>query len=188
MKQVLTWLTAIGILVQPALAVTPSLGRVASSTCRADAKNAATTMHDVALDSNKTLHGRVVSSEASPLAHVPVAIHTADGRRVTEVKTNGQGEFSAVHMSSGVYLLTAAGQSEAIRAWSGPMSPPAAINGVELTASEVVRGQGSGGFFPERGGRILNGRLLPPLGVAAAVAIAIAIPVALAHDGDDDAS
>ena len=134
---------------------------------------------DVALQDGpqgNVLIGRVLDQEGAAQARTPVTLY-GGGKKLAEIKTDGNGYFTFSNLRGGVYQLTAAEGVGAFRVWTPRTAPPSAQPGaLVIVGKDVVRGQ----WHPFRHG-FGNARFWfsHPLFVAGAITAAVAIPVAI---------
>lgn len=96
---------------------------------------------DVALSSQKTLHGQVVSAENAPLIGQSVTL-SSRGQVVAETITDSRGGFQLPVARGGVYVVSAGDSERVVRTWTGETAPPAAREGVLIVGDgQAVRGQ-----------------------------------------------
>ena len=119
---------------------------------------------DVALSSQKTLHGQVVSVENAPLAGQKVTLSTR-GQLVAATTTDARGAFQLPVARGGVYVVSAGDSEKIVRTWTGETAPPAARDGVLMVNDgQAVRGQ-AGSWIAQN---------IVPLGLVGGMAGAIA--------------
>ena len=140
-------------------------------------------VHDVKLWKQGTLAGQVVDTEGRPIADSTVTLREGNEKTV-ETKTDAKGYFGFAGLSSGAYVVEAAGGSGVYRAWSESMAPPSAAAGVLIVAGDTtVRAQRHFGDGP-----IMDFISNNPVLTVVIVGAAIAIPIAFANDGGGPSS
>jgi hypothetical protein len=153
---------------QQLLAVTPQ--EVQSS--RADET---VSIDDIALDSHGTFRGQVFSENGTPASEITIHV-LKNGRALTTVTTDREGQFEISGLRGGVYQLMAGDSVVNYRVWAPRTAPPAAQQFALLVDDHgLVRAQD----------RPLLRFLTNPWVLGAGIAAAIAIPLAL---DDDEAS
>ena len=107
----------------------------------------------------------------------PIQFHR-EGHLVAQAVTDANGHFVAHKLTGGVYTVQTLGNVEHYRVWTNEAAPPSALNDLNISGGEIVRGQYDYDDVPSGRWGILAHPWLIGLGVAAA----IAIPLALDND------
>ena len=139
---------------------------------------------DVALNADGALSGQLVTSQGAAIASAPVVI-MQNGREITRITTDANGNFQLADLRGGVYEVAAPGHLAQYRVWAPGTAPPAASKGLMVVSGDTaVLGQtgGAGGAL----GKVTAWIAEHPLMTAGIVAAAVAIPLAV--DDDDNAS
>ena len=131
-------------------------------------KSAKPPVRDLVLGQGGTVRGQVVDAQNNPVASTLVAV-VANGKKIRETTTDGNGRFSVSGLGSGVYAVGSAGGFGLYRTWSATAAPPATP-----TAALIVE-DGS----IERGQSQVLYWLTDPWVISLAIAAAIAIPIAV---------
>jgi len=141
---------------------------------------------DVALRGGQ-LTGRVLNTEAQPVAKLPIQLIHED-TVIATVTSDEKGEFAVRGLRSGGHVIRIGSNQHPVRFWGAQAAPPAAASNISIVVDEqVVRGQGCGddGCGESSGlcGVPMNPAALLLIGGATAATLAITL-----NDGDDDAS
>ena len=137
---------------------------------------------DVALGPDGTLRGTVVGANGNRSSNIPIQFHRS-GQLVAQAVTDADGNFVASKLTGGVYTVQTPGNVESFRVWTNETAPPSALNNLNISGGEIVRGQYDAapcaddqcyGYGHGRRG-ILGNPWLIGLGVAAAIAIPLAL-------------
>ncbi|MEZ6124077.1 MAG: carboxypeptidase-like regulatory domain-containing protein [Planctomycetaceae bacterium] len=104
----------------------------------------AATVTDVSLSAAGDLHGLVVTDTGLPLANVAVQV-VHDKSVVAVVRTDAAGRYVVQSLRPGVHLVRTVEGQQVCRFWNAAGAPPAARQGLVMTASQtIVRGQSCG--------------------------------------------
>jgi hypothetical protein len=125
-------------------------------------------IHDIRLDLNGTLHGKLIDLEGRPVIEETLEL-IREGQIIATTASDQDGRFQFAPGSTGVYQIHWGQTMVVCRAWSEAAAPPVAKRQlVVLAAPSLVRGQ-----QPAR--EIFRNPLFIGLLVAAAIAIPVAI-------------
>jgi len=137
---------------------------------------------DVALHEGGVLVGQVVDAQGRAVAQASVSLQSR-GQEIARAQTDQTGRFRVEKLRGGVYQVASANHQGVYRFWAPKTAPPSAQPGLMMvSASDVVRGQGTGGPFTSAAQWIAD----HPIITAGAIAAAIAIPLAI--DNNDPPS
>ncbi len=139
---------------------------------------------DVALSFDGRLTGQVRNRDGEPLRRVELI---CQGTRGAQQRTlsDSSGCFEFRGLRGGVYFMSTAAGTRAIRLWAPGTAPPAARTALNLMAdADVVRGQNPPGPLLAHC-ETLKCWFANPLVVSGIVAAAVAIPVAV-HNANRD--
>lgn len=186
-------LALLTLLFPPAQVVAAPSGKIESSTLisvahvpATRASTAATRVPNLALTTDDTLQGQLVSQAGIPLRDATVLIN--NGQRQWQAKSDAQGRFHFLKLRGGTYRIETAGQVQLVRVWAAGTAPPQASRGLLLTPqTDIIRGQRVPSKNTNQFFRVAKQRLANPWVVGGIVATAVAIPVAI-HNSDDDTS
>lgn len=136
---------------------------------------ATSALTDVALDSERTLSGQVISSSGAPIGNSAVwAVQR--GEVIATAVTDENGWFTLAGMKGGVYQIETANGASSVRVWTSDSAPPAArASALVVSDEQVARGQG-----------IVRRLITNPWVWGVGIATAIAVPVVIAATDDDD--
>lgn len=125
-------------------------------------------IHDLRLDFQGTMHGRLIDVEGRPVIEETLEL-IREGETITRAVSDANGRFQFPAVSTGVYQIHWQSSMVVCRVWDEAVAPPIAKNKVVLVdVPPLVRGQ-----RPAR--EIFRNPLFVGLFVAAAIAIPIAV-------------
>jgi hypothetical protein len=105
---------------------------------------AARSVHDVSLDAQGNLNGKLVDANGRPQA-AAVVVLKQNGQVAAQSKTDESGQFAVAGVRAGLYEISAAQGSGAYRVWAHRSAPPSATASVLLVnQTDVLRGQSGG--------------------------------------------
>jgi hypothetical protein len=120
-------------------------------------------IQDVQLQPRGGLQGIVVDPQGAPLDGATIVIRKGE-RELSRTTTDRQGRFTSEGLTTGVYTMEVAGQTQSIRVWEATAAPPSARDG----ATFVLGDPGTRGNFGFLDPAMATGLLLGVAGVTLA--------------------
>jgi hypothetical protein len=131
-------------------------------------------IHDIRLDLQGTLHGKLIDLEGRPVIEETLEL-IREGQTITRAISGQDGQFRFAQVAGGIYQIRFGSSMVVCRVWTDAAAPPVAKSQlIVLEAAPVVRGQ-----------QPVSEIFRNPLFIGLLVAAAIAIPVAV-HQSQGD--